>query len=309
MLLRSKPYDHILQSSTITCRHNNKLHNLTRMFPLYPQLTLIFELTSIQTFCPSPKHVLTLIFLNSEAQNLCRICIPASSGDPTPISTVTHLHTFPACIPLLNLSHLAPPVLMQHFRSTLAFKPLILFLPTLHLLPLHPYHHLMTLTVFLYFLLPLLLFDSLRVLQWSAEDLRVSSTELLHFISSHPVDLIYIYESNLNLSSLFRILRFSALRFDCTHSWSGIFSTDVTHASGGVIIFVRQRLSFSELSTSSLSSLHPYSDYVEVNISLNDSSLLSFLNVCAPLFALIQRIAKSIPFLPPFFPTPKISSF
>ena len=36
--------------------------------------------------------------------------------------------------------------------------------------------------------------------------LRARSTELVHFISSHPVDLIYIQESNLNLSSFFRIL-------------------------------------------------------------------------------------------------------
>ena len=53
------------------------------------------------------------------------------------------------------------------------------------------------------------------------------------------------------------------------------------HASGGVVIFVRQGLS-SELSTSCLSSLDPYSDYVGINISLNNSSLLSFLNVYAP---------------------------
>ena len=60
------------------------------------------------------------------------------------------------------------------------------------------------------------------------------------------------------------------------------FSTDATHAIGGIIIFVWQDLSFSELSNSSLSSLDPYSDYVVVNISLNDSSLLSFLNTYAP---------------------------
>ena len=54
------------------------------------------------------------------------------------------------------------------------------------------------------------------------------------------------------------------------------------HASGSVIIFVRQGLFFSELSTSSLSSLDPYSDYVGVNISLNNSSSVSFLNVYAP---------------------------
>ena len=75
---------------------------------------------------------------------------------------------------------------------------------------------------------------------------------------------------------------FSVLRSDRTHSRSGILSSDASHASGGVVIFVRQGLSFSELSTTSLSSLDPYSDYVGVNISLNKSSSVSFLNVYAP---------------------------
>ena len=48
--------------------------------------------------------------------------------------------------------------------------------------------------------------DSLRVLQWNAGGLRARSTELLHFLSSHPVDLICIQESSLNSSSSFRIL-------------------------------------------------------------------------------------------------------
>ena len=124
--------------------------------------------------------------------------------------------------------------------------------------------------------------DSLRVLQWNAGGLRARSTELLHFLSSHPVDLICIQESNLNSSSSFRIPGFSVLRSDRTHSRSGILSSDASHASGGVVIFVRQGLSFSELSTTSLSSLDPYSDYVGVNISLNKSSSVSFLNVYAP---------------------------
>ena len=58
-------------------------------------------------------------------------------------------------------------------------------------------------------------------------------------------------------------------------------SPDTTHASGGIIIFVRQGLSLSELSTSTLSSLDPYSDYVGINISLNKSSSVSFFNVYA----------------------------
>ena len=151
--------------------------------------------------------------------------------------------------------------------------------------------------------------DYLRVLQWNAGGLRARSTELLHFLSSHPVNHICIQESNLNSSSSFRIPGFSALRSDRTHSRSGILSPDATHASGGVIIFVRQGLSFSELSTTSHSSLDPYSDYVGINISLDNSSLVSFLKVYTPLFAPPQRMAEPIPSLPPFFLPSEISSF
>ena len=175
-----------------------------------------------------------------------------------------------------------PLLLMQHSHPTLTFKILILFPPTLYLFPLHPHDRLMLLAVSLHLLLSLSPPNSLRIFQWNAGGLRARSTKLLHFISSHPVDLIYIQESNLNLSSSFRIPGFSALQSHGTHSRSGIFSTDVADASGGVIIFVKQGIFFSELSTSSLSLLGPYSDYVEVNISLNDSSSLSFLNVYAP---------------------------
>ena len=124
--------------------------------------------------------------------------------------------------------------------------------------------------------------DFFGVLQWNAGGLQARSTELLHFLSSYPVDLICIEESKFNSSSSFRIPGFSALLSNHTHYRSGTLSPDVTHASGGVIIFVRQGLSFSELSTFSLSSLDPYSDYVGVNISLNNSSLLSFHNVLPP---------------------------
>ena len=100
-----------------------------------------------------------------------------------------------------------PLLLMQH-------SPSMLFPPTLHLLPLHPHHRLMLLAVSLYLLLFLPLTDSLRVLQWNAGGLQARRPKLLHFISSHPVDLICIQESNLNLLSSFRIPGFSALRSD-----------------------------------------------------------------------------------------------
>ena len=104
-------------------------------------------------------------------------------------------HTYQHCDFLLGLFQLVylhcsiwPLRLMQHSHPTLAFKPLIFFLPTLYLLALHPHHCLMLLAVFLYLLLLLPLPNSLRVLQWNAGGLRARSTELLHFILFHPVD-------------------------------------------------------------------------------------------------------------------------
>ena len=171
-----------------------------------------------------------------------------------------------------------PPLLMLHSCPTLVSKLLIPHLPILYLLSPTSLAPGYTSAPPASSPPP----DSLRVLQWNAGGLRARSTELLHFLSSHPVDLICIQESNLNSSSSFRIPGFSVLRSDRTHSRSGILSSDASHASGGVVIFVRQGLSFSELSTTSLSSLDPYSDYVGVNISLNKSSSVSFLNVYAP---------------------------
>ena len=145
--------------------------------------------------------------------------------------------------------------------------------------------------------------DSLRVLQWNAGGLRARSTELLHFLSSHSVDLICIQESNLNSSSSFQIPGFSVLHSDRTHSRSGILSSDASHASGGVVIFVRQGLSFSELSTTSLSLLDPYSGYVGVNISLNKSSSVSFLNVYAPAIRSSPTDARNDSFSPSILPS------
>ena len=143
-------------------------------------------------------------------------CAPAFFGNATPTSTVTSsLHSSSW---YTSTAQSGPLLLIQHSHSTLAFKPLILFPPTLYLLPLHPNHPLMFLAVSLYLLLPLPLPNSLRVFQWNAGGIRARSTELLQFISSHPVDLTCTQESNLNLSSSFWIPGFSALQSDGTHS-------------------------------------------------------------------------------------------
>ena len=192
-------------------------------------------------------------------------CGPGSSG-VTSSSDSSSLYTST----VQSGSSRLPSLLMQHSHSTIAFKPPIP-LPSLRIFSL------CTLTTTSCSWLSLntscFLFpppESLGALQWNAGGLRARSTELQFFLSSHPVDLICIQESNLNPSSSFRILGFSALRSDRTHSRSGILSPDATQASSGVIIFIRQGKSFSELSTSPLSSLDPYSDYVRVNSSLNN---------------------------------------
>ena len=135
----------------------------------------------------------------------------------------------------------------------------------------------------------------LRVLQWNAGGLRARSTELLHLLWSHSVAVICIQKSNLKSFSSFWIPGFFALCSDRTHSRSGILSPDATHTSGGVIIFVRQGLSFSELSTSSLSLLDPYSDYIGVNISLNNSPSLSFFNVYARSNPVVPNLGVNYP--------------
>ena len=138
----------------------------------------------------------------------------------------------------------------------------------------------------------------LEVFEPGALNYSTFSRPILSILSASMNPILTLLPLSEFLSSL-------ALRSDHTHSRSGILSPDATHASGVVVIFVGQGLSFSEPSTSSLSLLDPYSDYVGINISLSNPSSVSFLNVYAPLFAPPQRMAEPIPFLPP----PEMSSF
>ena len=196
---------------------------------------------------------------------------------------------------------------MLHSCITPISKPPIPHLLILYLFPLLLHHRSLLLAIFLCFLPPLLPLTLSGFFNGMLEVFEPGA--LNYFIFYRPIQSILSAFRNPILTPSFRIPGFSALRSDHTHSRSGILSPGTMHASGGIIIFVRQGLSFFELSTSSLSSLDPYYDYVGINISLNNSSLMSFLNVYAPLFAPPQWMVESTPFLPPFFPPPEISSF
>ena len=113
-----------------------------------------------------------------------------------------------------------------------------------------------------------------------------------------------IQESNLNSSSSFRIFGYSALRSDRIHFRSGIISSDNPLACGCVITFVRQGLFFPELS--SFFRLTPVLT-VGVNISLNNFSSLSFLNVYAPPICFSSTDDRTDCFFSPFFAPPEIS--
>ena len=200
------------------------------------------------------KVLTTFPFQIQSSWQLSLLELPPCRNTLTPSSNSSDMYT--------STVQSGPPLLVLHSRPTLISKLLIFCQPILYLLPQH--HPL--LQAVLLRLLPTLPPDSLRVLQMNAGSLRARSTELFHFLSSHPVELICIQEFNLISSFFFQIPEFSAQLSDRTHSLSGILSPDATHASG-VVIFIRQGLSFSELSTSSLSSHDSYSDYVGVNTS------------------------------------------
>ena len=177
----------------------------------------------------------------------CSCCVPAFCKVSIPYNTVSSssLGSSSLYTSTVQPGPPGPRQLMQR-SCRIVFKPSTLFPPTLYLLTLHSSHFFIFLAVFLYLLLSRSgLFNEMPKV----------FAELLHFISSHPVDLICIQVSNLNSFSSFRIPGFSSLGSDLTYSRSGILSPDDPHASGGLIIFVRQGISFSELSTSSFFSL------------------------------------------------------
>ena len=90
---------------------------------------------------------------SSHSRSCFPCCVSAFFKDPTPTSTVTSSSEFSSWY--ISTAQSGPLLLMQHSQPALAFKPLILFPPSLYLLSLHPHHRLMLLAVSLYLLLPL----------------------------------------------------------------------------------------------------------------------------------------------------------
>ena len=199
----------------------------------------------------------------------------------------SHTWSFPPrCIPVCNIVTSSsgmytstvqpgPLLLMLHSHLTLVFKPPIPFLLILCLLPLLPSHCLLLLAVSLYtscFLFPpspsrffngMLAIPEPRALNFYTFFCFILLTLS---VSRNPI-LTHLPLSGFLESLLCDLIAPTPdLAFSLLVPW----------------IFIRQGLSFTELFTSPFSLLDLYSDYVGVNISLNNSSLLSFLNVYTP---------------------------
>ena len=113
--------------------------------------------------------------------------------------------------------------------------------------------------------------DLLKILQWNAANLCTRSVEFLHFVSILCI-------SRIQLQLFFRLSGFVyTLLCDqiALTSVLALFYLISCTLVAVLVILVRQSPFFSELSTSSLSLLESYPDYLGANISLKNLFTLS----------------------------------
>ena len=242
----------------------------------------------------SPFKVLTtlLLYIQNSWQlsfpELPPCCVPGSSGD----NTVTYSSDSSSWYTSIVQSGF--PSANAALCPTLVFKPLIPLLPTSCHLPLHlqpPPHAPCCLSA------PPASSSPLTPSGLFNEMLGVSEPGELNFYTFFRLILLTLFVSK-NLTSI---------HFPLSISLDSLLCNLIAPTPGPafsllmpctpVVFFIRQSLSFSELSTFSLFSLDTYPNYVGVNSSLNNSFLLSFLNAYVPLICFFRRIAEPIPFL------------
>ena len=98
--------------------------------------------------------------------------------------------------------------------------------------------------------------NNLRILKWNANGIRPRRTELIQFLSHNEYDLIFIRESHLSFDSTFRIPGYKTLQKN--RSMTRRETTNSTgNLGGGILILVKNGLTYTSLSTQSLSSLDP----------------------------------------------------
>ena len=147
--------------------------------------------------------------------------------------------------------------------------------------------------------------NNLRILQWNANGIRPRCTELLHFLSHNQYDLIFIQESHLSSDSTFRIPGYKTLQKNRFMTRRGT-TNSTGNLGGGVLILVKNGLSYTSLSTQSLSSLDPSSDYLAIAVKIKGAAPIHLFNVYVPPIrssSSDSRPKSFSPFLLPSSPT------
>ena len=120
--------------------------------------------------------------------------------------------------------------------------------------------------------------------------------------SHNQYNLIFIQESHLSSDSTFRILGYKTLQKN------RFMTRGTTNSTGnlgkGVLILVKNGLSYTSLSTQSLSSLDPSSDYLAIAVKIKGATPIHLFNVLPIHSSSSNSCPKSFsPFLLPSSPT------
>ena len=146
--------------------------------------------------------------------------------------------------------------------------------------------------------------NNLRILQWNANGIRPRRTELAHFLSQNQYDLIFVQESHLSFDSTFRIPGYKTLQKNCSMTRRGT-TISTGNLGVGVLILVKNGLTYTSLFTQSLSCLDPSSDSLVITVKIKGALPVHFFNVYVPpiRFSSSDSRPKSFsPFLLPSFP-------
>ena len=123
--------------------------------------------------------------------------------------------------------------------------------------------------------------NNLRILQWNANGIRPRRTELIQFFSQNQYNLTFVQESHLSSDSTFRIPGYKTLQKNRSMTRRGT-TISTGNLGGGVLILVKNGLTYTSLSTQSLSSLDPSSDYLVITVRIKGASLIHLFNVYVP---------------------------
>ena len=119
--------------------------------------------------------------------------------------------------------------------------------------------------------------NNLRVLQWNANGIRPHRTKLTHFLSQNQYNLIFVQESHLSSDSTFRIPGYKTLQKEPLYD-----KKRNTISTENLVILVKNGLTYTSLSTQSLSSLDPSSNCLAITVKIKGASPIDLFNVYVP---------------------------